>query len=308
MPLELVGYVDLPPHVKRGGFDHAAVYPLSSRLYAAHTANDALDVIDCAQDKFINSIPGFTSVAGALVSEEDQLIFTSNRGENTVSILSAKDEREISRVRVGMRPNGLAYDPRRKQLLAANVGDPAQPNSLTLSIVKVGQGILIADLPAPGLTRWSVFDPLSDVFYVNIADPPLIIAVESDDPTRIARQFKIPAEGPHGLDLDAETRRLFCACDAARLIVLDADSGKVHKEIELAGAPDVIFFNKALDHLHVAIGNPGVMDVIDTSTLERIESVPTEVGAHTIAFDEARNKVYAFLPVSHRAGVYLDRG
>jgi hypothetical protein len=40
--------------------------------------------------------------------------------------------------------------------------------------------------------------------------------------------------------------------------------------------------------------------------LRKLKTVPTEKGAHTIAFDKARNKVYAFLPQSHRALVFID--
>ena len=46
MPLAHMGFVELPPHVNDGGFDHAAVYGASGRIYVAHTANDAIDVID----------------------------------------------------------------------------------------------------------------------------------------------------------------------------------------------------------------------------------------------------------------------
>jgi hypothetical protein len=31
-------------------------------------------------------------------------------------------------------------------------------------------------------------------------------------------------------------------------------------------------------------------------------------GAHTLGFDADRNKVYAFLPKTHRAAVYVDQG
>jgi len=40
--------------------------------------------------------------------------------------------------------------------------------------------------------------------------------------------------------------------------------------------------------------------------LDLIETVPTEKGAHTTAFDPAQNKIYAFLPQSHRAAVFVD--
>ena len=52
MTLEHVGYVDLPNHVGTSGFDHAAVHERRGLCYVAHTANDALDVIDaCAPER-----------------------------------------------------------------------------------------------------------------------------------------------------------------------------------------------------------------------------------------------------------------
>jgi hypothetical protein len=76
----------------------------------------------------------------------------------------------------------------------------------------------------------------------------------------------------------------------------------------LTGGPDVIFLNRVLAHLYVAIGDPGVIDVIDVAAWKRLEVVPTEAGAHTIALDEAANQVYAFLPKTHRASVFRDGG
>jgi hypothetical protein len=72
--------------------------------------------------------------------------------------------------------------------------------------------------------------------------------------------------------------------------------------------PDVIFFNRERKHLYVAIGEPGLIEVFETTHLRRLETVPTEAGAHTLGFDASRNTVYAFLPGSHRALVYADRG
>src|SRR3989442_4905930 len=127
MALEHVGHIDLPAHAKPGGFDHAAVHGPRGRLYVAHTANDAIDVIDCAANSYLRSVPHLTGVAGALVSEEHDLVFTSNRGEDTVGIFSPAPEEAVARVKVGVRPNGLAYDHGRRLLLAADAGDPSRP-------------------------------------------------------------------------------------------------------------------------------------------------------------------------------------
>jgi DNA-binding beta-propeller fold protein YncE len=307
MTLKLSGYIDLPEHVKPGGFDHAAVYRSRGRLYVAHTANDALDVIDVMSDQYLHSIPNLTGVAGALVSEDRDLVFTSNRGENSVSFFSPDEETKSSKVTVGIRPNGLSYDPARNLLLAANVGDPNQPGSFTVSIVDVDKQSLVANVPVPGRTRWTIFDAERDVFYVNIADPAQIVVIDAEHPLKIARSIEIPAAGPHGLDLDQDTGHLFCACDSKKLITIDVDSYQVIDQSDLSGPPDVIFFNPTLKHLYVASGDPGTIDVFDTSSLKIIETVATESGAHTIALDTDQNKVYVFLPETHRAAVYIDQ-
>src|SRR5437773_788162 len=145
MPLDLVGSIELPEHVSQVGFDHAAFHQASQRLYVAHTANDAVDVIDCRTDRYLHSIPDLKGVAGALVSQDHNLVFTSNRGENTVGIFSPDNEQALDKIQVGVRPNGLAYDAERHLLLAANVGDTAIPNSFTLSIVDVQHKGMIAN-------------------------------------------------------------------------------------------------------------------------------------------------------------------
>jgi len=306
--LKLRGTIDLPGHVQPGGFDHAAVHRASARLYVAHTVNDALDVVDCAGDRYLHSIPNLTGVAGALVSDERELVFTSNRGENTVGIFSPGDEASVFKVSVGVHPNGLAYDPVHNLLLAANVGDPAIPGSFTVSIVDIGQRKMIADVPVPGRTRWTVFDAQASTFYVNIMEPAQIVVIDADTPEQVARIFDVSAAGPHGLDIDVRRRRLFCACDGKKLITLNVVTGHVLSEVDISGVPDVIFFNAAFEHLYVAIGDPGVIEVFDTETMARIETVSTEKGAHTLAFEAERNKVYAFLPQTHRAAVYVDEG
>ena len=241
-----------------------AVHNATSRLYVAHTVNDALDVIDCAQDQYLHSLPGLTGVAGALVSDERGLFFTSNRGEERCRSFGRARKKCSSRISVGVRPNGLAYDPGRNHLLAANVGDPQVSGSFTVSIVDVDRQEMVHSVPVPGRTRWTVYDPATDAFYVNIASPAQIVVIAAADPARIQRTFDMPIAGPHGLDLDPAGSRMFCACDGKMLLTIDRRSGQVLDQQAISGVPDVIFFNPALHHLYVAIGDPGVIEVFDT--------------------------------------------
>ena len=68
----------------------------------------------------------------------------------------------------------------------------------------------------------------------------------------------------------------------------------------------MIFYNSRLKHLYVACGKPGAIDIFDTVTMKRLQTVKTEEGAHTIGYNPESDKVYAFLPETHRASVYLD--
>jgi DNA-binding beta-propeller fold protein YncE len=306
MTLRSVGHIELPRHRSGGGFDHADVHSPTDRIYVAHTANDSIDVIDCAQDRYIESIPGLTAVAGALVSEARGLIFTTNRGENTVSVFAPGDERNGFKVAVGIRPNGVAFDSKRGLLVVANVGDPAISNSYTASVVDLGRKECVTEIKVPGRTRWAIYDTATETFFINIASPARIVAIDARDPNKISKEYIVPAEGPHGLDLDPATGRLFCACDAGILFAIDAASGRVLRDVPLSGAPDVIFLNQRTGHLYAAIGDPGVIDVIDIAAMRRTEVMPTEPGAHTLALDRKRNKIYAFLPRSHRAAVFVD--
>jgi hypothetical protein len=307
VPLRHRGFIDLPAHAKPGGFDHAAVHEPTGRIYVAHTANDAVDVIDVVGQRYLGSIGSLTGIAGALVAPDLNLVVTSNRGENTVAWFGLDDRTTVARVGVGVRPNGLAYDPRRGRLLVAHVGDPAVRDSTTVSIVEIHARKRIADIPVAGRTRWTVYDPVGDAFHVNIADPPQIVVIEAGKPSGIRRVVPIGHAGPHGLDLDGVRRRLFCACDARILLDVHADSGEILRAEPLGGVPDVVFLDAALGRLYVAIGDPGVIEVFETMPLRHHETIPTELGAHTLSVDAARHIVCAFLPGTHRAAVYEDR-
>jgi hypothetical protein len=115
----------------------------------------------------------------------------------------------------------------------------------------------------------------------------------------------VPSAGPHGLWLDSG--RLFCAADAGELVVLDSDSGEVLAQLPLPGVPDVVMHDPELRRLYVAVGDPGVVCSFDTERLVPVETVATEVGAHTIGWDPVGRRLYAFCPGSGGA-VFEERG
>ena len=137
----------------------------------------------------------------------------------------------------------------------------------------------VTNCRSPARTRWTVYDPVADVFHVNIAAPAQIVVVGAPIRCTCSGRCPSPRPAPIGYDLlDAERRRLLCACDAGVLLKVRADSGEVLTREPIAGVPDVVFFNQRLRRLYVAIGEPGVIEVFDTAPLRRHEIVATEVG------------------------------
>lgn len=301
-----VARIELPPHRRDGGFDHAAIDPAREMLYVAHTSNDEVAAINLPKRRFSHSLPNLNGVAGVWVSSERNLLFTSNRGENTVSVIRLPDEREVFRLTTGERPNGLAFDPQRQTLLVAGVGNSESraPPTATLFDARIGKRL--SQVTLPGRTRWATYHAASDAFYVNIAEPPSIAVLDASAPSAVRRFLEIPAAGPHGLEQDSDGKVLYCACDDGRLVTIDITTGSAQVRGTLTGPPDVVWVNPRLRRLYVAIGEPGVVDVFSTPALELVETFKTVPGAHTLTVDVARNQVHVFLPESHEDLVLQD--
>jgi hypothetical protein len=90
--------------------------------------------------------------------------------------------------------------------------------------------------------------------------------------------------------------------DGGALVELDALAGGVRGEWPLAGVPDATFFNPASGLVHVAIGDPGLIQSIDPRTGASHRST-TAVGAKTTAL-VAPDRLYVFSP-AHRGSLVL---
>jgi len=297
--LEQVGFVAIAPGPKPG-FDHADVWLDASgtRMYVAHTGADRVDVIDCRTRTFQRSLDDLRGVAGVLVDQEHDLLFTSDRAAARLSIFRCSDETLLGQVAVGPNPNGLAYDRLRRLLYSFNVGAP-----FTASVVDVDSLLAIAEIPLPGRPRWALYDERRDRIYANISDPPGIVVI---DPARYAIRatFEVPSAGPHGLGLDAG--RLFCAADGGALVTLDQDDGNVVARLPLPGPPDVVLHDLGSRRVYVAIGDPGCVCSFDSDRLEHVQTVETEQGAHTIGWDPVSRSLFVFCPQSGGAAVFEE--
>lgn len=305
MSLRPSGFIALPGG-ERTGFDHADTYlgPTGSRLYVAHTATNAIDVIDCRSNSYLRSLSDLPGVAGVLIDSERDLLFTSDRAAARVSVYRCSDETLLGQVDVGQRPNGLAFDPRRRHLYSFNLGEPPG-TGCTASVVDVDERRVVRTIGLPGRPRWAVFDRSGDSVYVAIQSPAILLAIDAGVLMESSR-IEVGAEGPHGLALVGG--RLFCAADGRELVVVDerlTNGRRVVKRLPLRGSPDVVMHDERRKRLYIAVGSPGIVTVFDTERLEEAQTIETEEGAHTIGWDPATAQLYAFAP--QRGGALVFR-
>jgi|SRR5581483_737119 len=299
-------FIAIPPG-RQPGFDHADVYQPSAaeaaRLHVAHTGADCIDVLDCTTNSYLHALPELPGVAGVLIDSEQDLLFSSDRGCARVSIFRCSDEALLGQVSVGQRPNGLAYDPIRRRLYVFNIGDPPGQNC-TASVVDLDAMQVVRTIALPGRPRWAVYDAATDQVFANIQQPAHIAVLDANT-MELTRAISVPAAGPHGLAIS--DGRLFCAADGGEFVVLHRETGAVQGVVELSGEPDVIMHDRTLARLYIAVGDPGVVHVVDEHRLLMLETVPTETGAHTIGWNPGARTLYAFLPSSEGAAVFVDQ-
>ncbi len=294
--LKHIGDVPLPAHGE-SGFDHADVHLESGRVFVAHTANGTVDVIDGEKLRHVKTIEGCPEASGVLCAQKEGLVFAAARAGKILTI-DAKSLKLLRESQAGTKPNGLAWDAKRKHLLVADV------SAENARILDPTNGHILSTRKLEGRPRWCVYDVAGDRFLINIRDPATVDVLKADTLEHTA-SIPVKSAGPHGLAID-EMGHAYVACDGKKLVLLDLTGRSEQKGIPIAGAPDVIWYNLKRQVVYCAAGDPGIIEVIDIRSNRIVERLETEAGAHSFAFDQIRQRMYTLLPTSCRAGVYEE--
>jgi hypothetical protein len=286
MALKNIGMIGIPDSAG-SSFDHGAFDPATRRVFAAHTGRNRVEVIDHDAGKHIATLSDFPQVAGVVAG--DGTILVTNRGAASMAWLDARSLQTVAVFKTGPRPNGVAIVPRHGLAIVASIGDEGQRPRLE---------VLNRDGPQhtvdlPGQPRWCVTDAAGERVFLAIREPSMIFVARLPGLDE-AEHWDVPAPGAHGLDIDHARGRLYVACDAGVLVELDIGTGAVSSRWPLAGAPDVTFFNAATELVHVAIGEPGLVQTINPRTGSSSQTM-TGLRAHTTAIVPP-DRLYVFSP------------
>jgi streptogramin lyase len=296
VPLKTLGVIEIP-NAAGSEFDHAAFDPKSRRVFVAHTTRDCIEVIDDNTQKHIATRPGFPGVAGAVA--DDGEILTTNRGAATITWLDAATYKIKAVFPTGPRPNGAAIVKRKSIGIAACIGDMHQ--GPTLQIINLRDAARRA-LDLPGRPRWCVTDADAERIYLCIREPSMVLVARLPGLSDVIH-WKLPSSGAHGLDIDHRRQRLYAACDDGALVEIDSNIGEITNVWPIAGVPDVTFFNPSTGLVHVAIGEPGLVETINPQTGTSVRTM-TGAGAHTTAI-VVPDRLYVISP-KHGGALVLE--
>ena len=205
-----------------GAWDYLCLDPEGKRLFVPRSTHTM--ILDTETGKTLGDIPETAGVHGVALAPEFNKGFTSNGRAATMTVFDLTTYKTITTVKVGENPDlKLLYMSRRpngcsRSTAGARTRRPSGPKI---------SGRVIGTIPIGGKPEFSVARREEGKIFVNVEDTSEIIRIDAKS-MKVEERFKIaPGEEPSGLAMDTAHKRLFSVCSNQKMIVLDADSGKV---------------------------------------------------------------------------------
>ena len=267
-----------------GRWDYAFLDATNHRLYVSHTGQT--EVIDTTTDKVVGTIPGTTGVHGIAIATDLGKGFTSDGGDNDVTVFDLKTLKVLGKVKTGQNPDAIIYEPTSHRVFTFN-GRSADATAIDAKTNEV----IAASIPVGGKPEFAQVDGKGHI-YVNIEDKNEIIEVNAKD-ALVARRYSIaPCDSPSGLAIDPKGR-LYSVCGNKIMVVSDPATGKVLATPPIGlGADGVAFDDGYAFSSNGADGNVTMVGETAPGKFEVVATIPTQRSARTIAADPKAHKLY----------------
>ncbi len=270
-----------------GGWDYLLADGAARRLYVSHGTR--VEVVDLARDTVVGAIPNTPGVHGIAVARDLNRGFTSNGRDSTVTIFDLATLATIGTVHVGARnPDAIIYDAASRRVFTMNGG------SGSATAIDAATGTVAGTVTLGGRPEFAVSDGRGRV-YVNLEDSSAVVAFDPRTLRVEGRWPLAPCEGPSGLAMDQEHRRLFSVCGNALMAVMDADNGRVITTLPIGRGVDAAAFDPGTGYAFASCGRDSVLTVVhedDPDHFTAVASVPTRLGARTMALDPATHRIF----------------
>jgi DNA-binding beta-propeller fold protein YncE len=243
-------------------------------------------VLDTQTGKVLGDIPDTAGVHGVALAPDLGKGFTSNGRAGTVTVFDLTGYKTLATVKVGDNPDSILFEPTTKRVFAFN-GRSKDATVIGAEDLKVAGTIALGGKP-----EFSVADGAGKIF-ANIEDTSEVVRIDAAS-MKVEARFKIaPGEEPSGLAIDTAHKRLFSVCSNQKMIVLDADTGKVLASPAIGKGVDGAAFD-ASGGFALASNGDGTMSVISTKDdkFEVAQTLTTAPRARTVAIDPKSRRIY----------------
>jgi DNA-binding beta-propeller fold protein YncE len=268
-----------------GGWDYLTVDSAARRLYVSHATR--VVVIDLDKGAVVGEIPNTNGVHGIAIVSELGRGFTSNGRDNTATIFDLKSLKVLGQVKTGTNPDAIIYDPASRRVFAFN------GRSADATVIDAASGAVAGTIALGGKPEFAAADGRGMV-YVNIEDKSEVVAIDSRKLTATAHWPLSPGEEPSGMAMDRDTRRLFIGCGNKKMIVMNADNGRVVADLPIGDGVDATAFDPETKMAFSSNGE-GTLTVVHEDSADKfsvVENAPTQRGARTMTLDPKTHTVY----------------
>jgi YVTN family beta-propeller protein len=258
------------------------------RLYAGYASGGLVGVADVATNQTLATIDGLTRVHGIAIVAERGLGFASSSGDNVVGVFDLNTNKLLQKIPAGDDPDAIIYDEQAKLVYVGN------HNGKTGMLIDPATQKVIATIPLGGEPEYPQADPENGLIYQNLEDTSELVVIDPQKQAVVKRYKLDPGEGPTGLALDAAHHRLFSTAGNRKLIVMDAETGKVVAVLPIGLGVDGAGYDPILRRVYTANGL-GTMTVIQQDSPDAyrvLEDATTHFGGHSLVVDPATHRVY----------------
>ena len=275
-----------------GGTDYVTVESATGRVFVSRS--DHMMVVEGATGKVLGDIPNTPGVHGAGIVTKVGHGFTTNGGNETVTMFDLKTLAVIKQIHVGPGLDGIMYDEPDDKVILTNHSRPI--GTLTALDPKTGDIVATVELEdtAP---EGAAADGKGHV-YVNNESKNTIQVIDVKTWKATSSWPLAPCQGPTGIAYDKTSNRIFSGCNRTSVVV-DPASGKVVATINNGTRVDALGWDPARKLIFIPNGGEGNVTVVHQESADKytvVATVDTFAGAKTITVDQKTHNVYLFQP------------
>ena len=275
-----------------GGTDYVAVEEATGRVFVSRATH--MMVVDGATGRVVGDIPNTPGVHGAGIATKAGHGFTTNSGDQNVTMFDLKTLEVIKQIKVGPGLDGIMFDEPDDKIILTNHSRPI--GTLTALDPKTGDIVATVELEdtAP---EGAAADGKGHIF-VNNESKNTIQVIDVKTWKATASWPLAPCEGPTGIAYDKATNRIFSGCNKTSVVV-DASNGKIVATIPNGTRVDALGWDSAKKLIYIPNGGEGNVTVVHQDSADKysvVATVATFAGAKTICVDSKTHNVYLFQP------------